>query len=654
MCGIAGFLFPTKYHHDEIFDTLQKMTDALVARGPDDEGHWIDMATGVALGHRRLSIIDLSPAGHQPMMSASGRYVLIFNGEIYNHLEIRRELDTSDGEYRCSDTCTGSTSVRGKWRSTSDTESLLAAIDAWGVNGALMRCVGMFSVALWDKAEHTLTLVRDRLGEKPLYYGWSNGMFIFASELKAFHSMPGFSAAIDKTALWHYFCQRAVPAPYSIYEGIRKLEPGQILTLHIGSDLGRSRVVIENYWSLEETLKADAFRGTANDAVEELARLLKQAISLQMVADVPVGAFLSGGIDSATVVALMQSLSNRTIQTYTMAFEENSFNEGPYAAAIAQYLGTNHTELTVTTSEALTIIPRLPDIWDEPFADSSQIPTAILTALARRNVTVALSGDGGDELFCGYKRQLTAAALERIPAKNLVGALLFAFNSPRMQMHLRSLPLGLGPKTAASRLAILSDVFTYNDPAERYMAFSYDSEFSDRMVRGVSECRLEAVGTKTAAARDILSLVSAVDTATYLPTDILTKVDRAAMAVSLETRVPFLDHRVVEFAFSLPSSFKVRNNESKWPLRQILREYVPSGLFDRPKMGFGVPIRDWLRGPLRSWAADLLLLGNSRDDILDKKLIERIWRDHQSGAWDYAEHLWRVLMFRAWQMRYER
>jgi asparagine synthase (glutamine-hydrolysing) len=652
MCGIAGFLFPTKYRLEEISQILRKMTDTLVARGPNDEGHWIDVAVGVALGHRRLSIVDLSPTGHQPMTSASGRYVLVFNGEIYNHLEVRRELDSLHVRGGCSYECARSKSSREKWRGTSDTESLLAAIDTWGVKGALKRCVGMFAIALWDKVDQTLTLVRDRLGEKPLYYGWSNDMFVFASELKAFHSMPSFSAVIDKTALWHYFCQSAVPAPYSIYEGIRKLEPGQILTLHVGSDLRGSRIVIENYWSLEETLKADAFRGTVNDAVEELARLLKQAISLQMVADVPVGAFLSGGIDSATVVALMQSMSNRTIQTYTIAFEDSSFNEGPHAAAIAQYLGTTHNELTVTTSEALAVIPRLPEIWDEPFADSSQIPTAILTALARRDVTVALSGDGGDELFCGYKRQLTAAAIERIPAKTLLGTLLFALNSPRAQMHLRSLPLGRGPKTAASRLAILSNVFTYSEPAQRYMAFSYDSEFSDRMLRGASGGRLESVGSKTAAARDILSLVSAVDTVTYLPTDILTKVDRAAMAVSLETRVPLLDHRVVEFAFSLPSSLKVRHDQSKWPLRKILSAYVPPALFDRPKMGFGVPIRDWLRGPLRPWAADLLLLGNSQDNLLDKKVIERMWSDHQSGAWDYADHLWRVLMLRAWQIRY--
>jgi asparagine synthase (glutamine-hydrolysing) len=651
MCGIAGFLFRPDKHSERIADTLQRMTTALTARGPDGEGHWINMAAGVALGHRRLSIVDLSPSGGQPMVSSSGRYVLVFNGEIYNHHEIRRSLESAC-RYTRSEANGDLQLAKARWKGTSDTESLLAAFDAWGVNEALRRCVGMFAFALWDNVERTLTLARDRLGEKPLYCGWVNGSFAFASELKAFRTIPGFSPSIDKTALWHYFCQRAIPAPYSIYEGIQKVEPGQVLTIHAERDLPRSRIAKEYYWSLTSVLQRDQFRGTPSDAVDELSHLLGQAVAMQMVADVPVGAFLSGGIDSSVVVALMQSLSGSTVQTYTMGFEERAFDEAPHAAAVANYLGTRHTELTVTTADALAIVPRLAEIWDEPFADSSQLPTAILAALARRDVTVALSGDGGDELFCGYKRHLSAAAIERIPGKPLLGALLFAFNSPATQMRLRSLPLGQAPKAVANRLCILSGILDHTDPMQRYMAFSYGAFFPNNMLLGSVEHDINLISPGSIKAPDILSLVSAADAVTYLPTDILTKVDRAAMAVSLETRVPLLDHRIVEFAFSIPSSYKVRDGETKWPLKQILSSYVPAAIFDRQKMGFGVPLREWLKGPLRSWAADMLFSGSSHDGLLNKKMIEKMWCDHQSGAWDYSDHLWRVLMFREWQARH--
>lgn len=637
MCGIAGFLFSPRAVSGEPNELLRGMTSALMARGPDDEGHWLDSSAGVALGHRRLSVVDLSPAGHQPMISRSGRYVLVFNGEIYNHQEIRDEL----GE------------APEAWRGTSDTESLLAAIEAWGVRKALRRCVGMFAFALWDRADRILILARDRLGEKPLYYGQWAGMFIFASELKAFQAIPGFAPPIDRNALWHYFCQKAVPAPLSIYEGIGKLEPGQILTLKAEEGLSLSKARLDHYWSLQDALAGEPFRGTPEDAVIELKRLMLQSIGAQMVADVPVGAFLSGGIDSSTVVALMQSISGRKVQTYSIGFEEAAFNEAAHAAMVASHVGTQHKELTVTAGESLAVIPKLAEIWDEPFADSSQIPTALLAALARSEVTVALSGDGGDELFCGYKRQLTASAIERLPGKALLSTLLFAFGSSSAQVLLRSLPVGRIPKDVANRLRILSDTLAFGDPSQRYRALAFQPDHWTFVLRDPSGKSMDRASPGSLGATDMLTLASAFDTLTYLPTDILAKVDRAAMAVSLETRVPLLDHRIVEFAFSLPSSYKVRDGRTKWPLRQILESFVPNALVDRPKMGFSVPIGEWLRGPLRSWAEDLLFSHSSGDEFLNDRMIRNIWRDHQSGKWNYEEHLWRVLMFRAWQMRYE-
>ncbi|MCB5173897.1 asparagine synthase (glutamine-hydrolyzing) [Microvirga lenta] len=643
MCGIAGFLFSSRSQINDPAHVLQRMTTSLVSRGPDDEGHWLDVAAGVALGHRRLSIIDLSPAGHQPMASASGRYVLTFNGEIYNHLEIREELRRAGF----------ADSAGGAWRGTSDTESLLAAIEAWGIRGALHRCVGMFALALWDKADRSLTLARDRLGEKPLYYGHWGGMFVFASELKALHAIPGFSPSTDHAAVWHYFCQKAVPAPLSIYEGIRKLGPGQVLTLPAAENPTFGNVRLDDYWSLQDALRAEPFRGSAEDAVDELRRLMLQSIASQMVADVPVGAFLSGGIDSSTVVALMQSVSDRKVQTYSIGFEEADFNEAAHAAQVANHLGTQHKELTVTAGDALAMIPKLANIWDEPFADSSQIPTALLTALARREVTVALSGDGGDELFCGYKRQLTASAIERLPAKALLSTLLLAFGSSAAQNVLRSLPVGQLPKSVANRLRILSETLAFDDPAQRYMALAFQPDQWTLVLSDRREGYMSAAAPSLSAGRDMLSLASAFDTLTYLPTDILAKVDRAAMAVGLETRVPLLDHRIVEFAFSLPSSYKVRGGRTKWPLRRILEGHVPTELTDRPKMGFSVPIGEWLKGPLRSWAGDLLFAKQHKDEFLNTRMVENIWRDHQAGRWNYEDHLWRVLMFRAWQTRYE-
>ncbi|EIM28948.1 asparagine synthase (glutamine-hydrolyzing) [Microvirga lotononidis] len=654
MCGIVGFLFLPRHGRMEPGKLLERMTSSLVTRGPDDHGEWIDSSAGVALGHRRLSVIDLSPAGHQPMISQSGRYVLVFNGEIYNHKDIRKSLEeVGEGGYfphRGDDRSAGSRA----WRGGSDTETLLAAIERWGVRQALERCVGMFAFGLWDRQERVLTLARDRMGEKPLYYGHTNGMFVFASELKAFQTIPGFNPTINSTALWQYFYQRAIPAPHSIYDGIFKLEPGQLLTLEMTGSQPLGEVKTEYYWSLQTALSGEPFRGTAEDAADELRRILTEAVRMQMIADVPVGAFLSGGIDSSTIVALMQSVSSRKVQSYTIGFEEAGFNEAHHARAVAECLGTDHHELTVTPSEALAVVPHLAEIWDEPFGDSSQVPTAVLSRMTRENVTVALSGDGGDELFCGYKRQHTAAAIERIPGKPLFGALLFAFNSPSAIMRLRALPVGRSSKAAANRLGALAEMFALDSPAHRYMAFSFRPDYWSSLLNQASNYHIGASTFPVSDARDRLTLVSAMDAVTYLPTDILTKVDRAAMAVSLETRLPLLDHRVVEFAFSLPSSYKVRQGQTKWPLRQILNSFVPNSIIDRPKMGFGVPIGTWLRGPLKSWAADLLFSSDVRDDFLNEKTIKRMWGDHQSGTWNYADHLWRVLMLRSWQACYGR
>jgi asparagine synthase (glutamine-hydrolysing) len=652
MCGIVGFLFSPGMTSESLENLLLKMNTSIAHRGPDDQGRWIDFDAGVALGHRRLSIVDLSSAGRQPMRSPSGRYVIVFNGEIYNHLDIRRELDNTKQTSSQERPRPEQTAATGSYRGTSDTESLLAAIDTWGLHRALERCVGMFAFALWDTYERTLTLVRDRLGEKPLYYGQYNGMFIFASELKAFEKIPEFSAQVSRAALWHYICQKAIPAPLSIHEGINKLEPGQILQLNVSYDKSFRNVKLEHYWTLINALARPSFQGSAHDAVTELQRLMLESIKGQIVADVPIGAFLSGGIDSSTVVALMQSVATGNVRTYSIGFNEVEFNEAPHAKAVARYLGTDHHEKIITSGEALEIIPRLADIWDEPFADSSQIPTAFLTRAARSGVTVALSGDGGDELFCGYKHHVTAATIESLPRKLFLSKLLVAFQSPRAQLHIRSLPLGSRLKLIANKLRIVSSALAFEDPGRRYMALALQPDYWPHLIRDGRATSPDMLTLNLPAMTDALAIASAIDTVTYLPTDILAKVDRAAMSVGLETRIPLLDHRIVEFAMSLPSGYKVKDGATKWPLRQVLKSYVPSSLVDRPKKGFAVPIEEWLRGPLRKWAESLLFETTRHDNPFNPDVVQTLWRDHQSRRWNYSDHLWRLLMFRAWQMRH--
>ncbi len=636
MCGFSGFVTAAGNGAADPHAAIAAMTGPLRHRGPDEHRYWVDPEAHVALGHRRLSILDLSPAGHQPMLSASGRYVLTFNGEIYNHAVLRAELEAGR--------------PAPAWRGTSDTEVLVEAIDRFGVAQALQRAKGMFAFAVWDRRTRRLTLARDRMGEKPLYYGWSNGAFLFGSELRALRAFPGFSAPIDRRALSLYFSLTAVPAPHSIHEGVYKLKPGCLLELDAadGPDPGRLRV--EPYWRLEDSLGAPRFEGSAAEAQNRLEALLTEAVRLQMVADVPVGAFLSGGIDSSTIVALMQSLSPRPVRTFSIGFAEQAFNEAPHAKAVAAHLGTDHTELMVSANDALGLIPDLPAIWDEPFADTSMIPTALVAALARRDVTVSLSGDGGDELFCGYDRYFDARLLGRLPMKRLLRHALHPRATPLIAALVRLAPGRLSHRVTTSRLNTLREIIAGDGGIDHYLEMTYQPRLNGGLARGDGRTPYPLTDFTPPPGLDYLSAVSGLDAATYLPDDILTKVDRAAMAVSLETRVPLLDHDVVEFAARLPMEMKLLHGQSKWPLRALLYKHVPREMVERPKMGFGVPVGEWLRGPLRAWAHDLL--PRADDDLLDASLVGRLWAEHQSGALDRQATLWRVLMFQAWRRAY--
>jgi asparagine synthase (glutamine-hydrolysing) len=644
MCGIVGFLGGAGTTGQDAA-VVRRMADLLRHRGPDDEGVWADTEAGIALAQRRLAIVDLSPAGHQPMFSACQRYVIVFNGEIYNYEEIRRRLDAETAH---------------AWRGHSDTEVLLEAIARWGLSRALKSAAGMFALALWDRRERTLVLARDRLGEKPLYYGRIGKSFVFASELKAFRAYPSWSPEIDRDAVALLMRHNYVPAPYSIYKGFYKLRPGHFLVLADGDREPR----IEAYWSAHdaaEQARARPFEGSGDEAVAALERVLKQSIQGQMMADVPLGAFLSGGIDSSTVVALMQSMSSQPVRTFTIGFHQAGYNEAEHARQVARHLGTDHTELYVTERETMDVIPSLPQIYCEPFSDSSQIPTYLVSKLARQNVTVSLSGDGGDELFSGYTRYSIAdefwKKLARVPRPlRRATAGLATLPSPAFYDGLAEPLMSLLPERRrfgrvgdkvhkAARLLTMQtadDVYLHlcshwNDPA----SFVVGSREPPTMLTGFDALPNLPGNIERMMYLDLLS---------YLPDDILVKVDRAAMAVSLETRVPMLDHRVVEFAMSLPLATLRSGNKPKWPLRQLLYKYVPSELVERPKMGFGVPIDSWLRGALRDWAEDLL--SESRlgaDDFFDPAPIRLAWREHLSGRRNRQYPLWNVLMFQAWR-----
>jgi asparagine synthase (glutamine-hydrolysing) len=648
MCGIAGLWKPGSASSAEAV----AMANLLSHRGPDSSGAWVDEEAGIALSHRRLSIIDLSAAGHQPMASPCGRYMLTFNGEIYNHLAVRQELETSGAI---------------EWRGHSDTETLVHAIARWGLAGALERSAGMFALALWDRQERTLSLARDRLGEKPLFYGWSSGGLVFGSELKALRGSANFSNSVDSDVLALYFRYSYVPAPWSILRHIFKVEPGVIVTIDRSAvqtppaEAPTARapdaapgVRPERYWSLDDVVAAGADNSlTAETAVAQLEERLNEAVKLQTVADVPVGAFLSGGVDSSAVVALMRHVSNAHVKTFTIGFSEADYNEAPFAREVARHLETDHTELYLGPNDVRDVIPELPEIYDEPFADSSQIPTVLLSRLTRQSVTVALSGDAGDELFGGYNRYLVSrrvwdvAASVPGPVRAKLGRAINSV-SPGAWDRVGRLPLAprlpmLGVKAHKFGRMLQTSVSTldiYQAASEEWNG-SPPSSASRRLRSPVDEAPI----ARDTAEEQMMHW----DMTSYLTNDVLTKVDRAAMSASLETRVPFLDHRVVEQAWRTPLSFKIREGQGKWVLRQILYKYVPRALIERPKAGFAIPIGRWLREPLRDWAEDLLSpAALAMTPALDVALIRHRWAQHVAGTHDWTTSLWGVLMYQAW------
>jgi asparagine synthase (glutamine-hydrolysing) len=632
--------------------TIRRMSDTLLHRGPDDEGSFVDADAGLALGFRRLAIIDLTPEGHQPMTSADGRYVLIFNGEIYNFQELRRELEA----------------VGYGWRGHSDTEVMLAAFSRWGFELAVRRFNGMFALALWDKRERRLYLTRDRLGEKPLYYGTSGETFLFGSELKALRSHPAFHAEINRDSLALFLRYNYIPAPYSIYRNIYKLPPGTFIALDASSSNGAVGPVPapQAYWSAREVAEAgtaEPYAGTEAEAVAELETLLSEAVGMRMVADVPLGAFLSGGVDSSTVVALMQARAGKPVRTFSIGFTEEAYDEARYARAVAEHLKTDHTELYVTPEDAMAVIPRLPALYDEPFSDSSQIPTFLVSQLARRHVTVSLSGDGGDELFAGYNRYLLGQSvwnkiswMPRGSRQVAAGALTTV--SPqawdRAYTGLKPfLPTRLQQRAPGDKVHKLAEILAVPDTAAMYMSLVSHWKEPASLVPGATE----PMTTLTDAGQwanlpDFIQRMMYMDTVTYLPDDILVKVDRASMGVSLEARVPFLDHRVVEFSWRLPLSWKIRDGQSKRPLRSILYRHVPRELIERPKMGFGIPIGQWMRGPLRDWAEALLDEKRLREEgFLNPQPILKKWHEHLRGGHNWQYYIWDVLMFQGWLER---
>jgi len=646
MCGIAGFVdFTGRDSLEDLADVGLSMAGALRHRGPDDEGVWVDPDARAVLAHRRLSIIDLSAAGHQPMASASGRWMLTYNGEIYNFRVLRKELEGHGHGFR----------------GHSDTEIILAAVEQWGIRSTLERCNGMFSLALWDRRERLLTLARDRLGEKPLYYGRAGSVFLFGSELKALRAHCAFDAPIDRKSIALFLRYSYVPAPRSIYEGIHKLGPGEMLVLDGASPDASPR--IETYWSLREAARRGAGTafadGAGHEAVDQLDTLLSDAVSLRMEADVPVGAFLSGGIDSSLIVALMHKQSSRPVRTFSIGFDEDAYDEARFAREIARHLGTDHTELYVPATAALEHLPRIAEIYDEPFADPSQLPTMLVSAMAREHVTVSLSGDGGDELFAGYRRYAWAqrawGSVGWLPAsgRRLLGRGLSRPAPERWAAigdRLRPISRGVLDARLGDRVGKLADLISLSDREAMYRDLMSQWKDPSSVVIGASEPPTLFTDIQRApVASGNLERLLYLDTLTYLPDDILVKVDRASMAVSLEARVPLLDHRVVEFAWRVPEAMKVRDGVSKWPLRRVLDRYVPHELIDRPKRGFDIPLSEWLRGPLREWAESLLSERRLRDEgFIDPLPVREKWEQHLAGTRNWHYPLWSVLMFQAW------
>jgi asparagine synthase (glutamine-hydrolysing) len=632
MCGLTGIWAPRPLEPNAA-TIVSAMNDMLRARGPDSDGVWLDAPAGVALGHRRLAILDLSPEGHQPMASPSGRYVTVFNGEVYNYRAIRREVDA--------------TSPGTPWRGGSDTEVILAAFDVWGVERAVPRFIGMFALAVWDRRERRLHLVRDRLGIKPLCHGRAtDGTLLFGSDLRAWRAYPAFDDALDRAALTSYVRFGYVASPRTIHTSARKVRPGTILTFDAPDAEPREHV----YWCARSLAASARPRRFTSDeeAVETLDALLRDAVGLRMIADVPLGAFLSGGIDSSTVVALMQAQSSRPVRTFSIGNEQRGYDESEAAAAVARHLGTEHTGLVVTAREALAVVPELPRMFDEPFADSSQIPTYLVSRLARQHVTVALSGDGGDELFGGYNRHFWGPpvwrALSSLPVsvRARVAEGVRRVPPDAYDRWLARLPVRL----PGDKLHKLASVLPLRTAGELYVRLQ--SQWADpaKVLRDAMEEPLDVDVREDRLARDMMLG----DLLRYLPDDILTKVDRASMAVSLEARVPLLDHRVVELSWELPSHLQIRGLVGKRILRRVLGKRVPEALWNRPKMGFGVPVGEWLRGPLRAWAEDLLATDRlRREGVFEPSSIREAWDEHLSGRRNRQHELWTILMFQAWQ-----
>jgi asparagine synthase (glutamine-hydrolysing) len=661
MCGIVGiWSFGSNTRSaDYLTGVIGRMASTLRSRGPDDKGTWVDPSSGLALGHSRLAVLDLSPAGHQPMCSQSGRFTTSFNGEIYSHLAIRDELDETGAGH--------------EWYGHSDTETLLAAIEHWGVEDTLKHCVGMFAFALWDSENHRLTLARDRLGEKPLYYGWAGSgdqaAFVFASELKAIRAYPGFNAAISRSALSQYLRFTYIPAPLSIYEGVFKLEPGCMVTINrappkgapsepIGVGQKYETLEIRRWWSLEDVLVSERANQSRSEsaAIDELESKLSKAVEGQSLSDVPLGAFLSGGVDSSTIVALMQSQSSQRVKTFTIGFDEAGFDESPHARAVANHLGTDHHEMRVSSKMAQDVIPSLPWMYDEPFADSSQIPTHLVCKAARQHVTVALSGDGGDELFGGYNRYFWGSRIWSklswmpLPARQLMAKVICAVPVNRWDYVSRGTGITMfGDRVhkLGSRLGSVQDM----DGLYWSLVSEWDPASVVKGVEHVTPSPWESNNALPAGLKPLERMMFR-DAVTYLPDDILCKVDRAAMACSLETRVPFLDHRVVELAWRLPLNMKIRGKTGKWILRQVLYKYVPKELIERPKAGFAIPIGQWLRGPLRDWAESLLGEARLRQEgYFHPEPIRKVWEEHLTGRRDHTPKIWTILMFQAWLKR---
>ncbi len=645
MCGVAGLWsakFLTEINGQAL---LERMTRAVRHRGPDGDGHWFDPTTNVGFGHRRLAIIDLSPTGLQPMQSASGRYVITFNGEVYNYQDVRKTLEAAG--------------LAPKWRGSSDTEVMLAAIEAWGLERAVTEFVGMFAFALWDRQQRQLHLVRDRLGVKPLYYSLTSHGLCFGSELKSLQLYPGFDGTIDHASLEGYLRANCVPGHRTIYVGARKVAPGTIATFRSPE----AAPTTTRWWNPADVARSGLehpFAGGTEDAVAELERLLRDAVRLRMVSDVPIGAFLSGGIDSSTVVALMQSLSGRPVHTFSIGNENAAFDESQAARAVGRHLSTHHTPLTVTSKDALDVIPLLPAMYDEPFADSSQIPTYLVSKLARRDVTVALSGDGGDELFGGYTRHIWSSrlywAMHHLPSSSrrlLSGAVNALSPSQWNEVFDRGQPLLPKLRLPGIRMHKLATVLASASASDMYDVLASHWLPGDRLLDGAPSVAVDTMtpswpmppGEKDTVSQYMMYR----DLVGYLPDDILTKVDRASMAVSLEVREPLLDHRLVAFAWSLPQRLKVRGSTGKWVLREVLRRHVPPDLVSGPKMGFAVPLGEWLQGPLRDWAESLLDEHRlRRDGFFNVSLVRERWRQHLEGTRSWEYHLWDVLMFNAW------